>query len=150
MLLHELETLKKQTLNCSFSIAFAFEERDTLMRELNLHKAPQRHSLLLEKVGVAAPLPGETVSSWDFPQLSVLVLYLPTLHCLSESQKSCPFLHIGVDGGGLVQTKWHRATAECAGGLSMPGPVPCHHKSLLKIYGYYLSPLCACVHSDKL
>lgn len=35
-------------------------------------------------------------------------------------------------------------------GLSMPGPVLCHHKSLLKIYGYYLSPVSACVRSDKL
>lgn len=85
------------------------------MRELNLRKAPQRHSLLLEKVGVAAPLSGETVSSWDFPRRAVLVLYLPTLHRLCESQKSCPFLHIRVDGGGLVHTKWHGATAECVG-----------------------------------
>lgn len=129
------------------SDAFASEE-DTLMRELNLLKAPQRHSLLLEKVGVAAPLSGETVSSWDFPpsRCSPSVLAHFTL----------PVWKPKVVSRSPHWSWWWRISADkvahshCRGyqGLSMPGPVLCHHRSLLKIYGCYLSsPVCVCARA---
>ncbi|CAB1450997.1 unnamed protein product [Pleuronectes platessa] len=61
--------------------------------------------------------------------------------CLKEACRAPrPFLQIRVDHAGLVETKWHRATAECAGVSACPAQF-CVIESLLQIYGSLLVPV---------
>lgn len=142
-MLHQMEILKKQNLDCSVWLLHLKRHTHTGV------KPPQSSSETLPAPGEGrrscSTISGETVSSWDFPHLAVLVL---TYFASSVSKPKVVSL-------SPHSSWWWRISADKVAqshcwvcwALSMPGPVPCHHKSLLKIYGYYLSPLYACVHS---
>lgn len=117
--------------------------------ELNLHKALWRHSLALA-VGAGRRscctirLDSELMG---LPHRPGPVLYLPT-YIVSvwkrppKASSLSPHMSWSwrISGDKVAQSHcW------VCWGLSMPGPVLCHQKSLLKIYGYYLPPLCGCV-----
>lgn len=147
LMLHQMEILKKQNLDCSVWLLHLKRHTHTGV------KPPQSSSETL-------PAPGEGRRSCSTIRRDSELMGLSPSCC---SRSVLTYFASSVWKPKVVSLSphsswWWRISADKVAQshcwvcwvLSMPGPVPCHHKSLLKIYGYYLSPLYACVHSDKL
>lgn len=125
-----------------FSIAFAFEETHAGV------KPPQSSSETLPAPGVGrrccsaarrdSELMGLSPSCCSRSVLTYFTLSVWKPKVVSLSPRRGWWWRISAD-------KVAQSHCWVCWGLSMPGPVPCHHKSLLKIYGCYLSPsVCVC------